>query len=52
MKMFLVGGAVRDEIMGVKSNDIDFSCVLDPSDRDGDAWHFDPPAGLCARDPL
>ncbi len=31
MKMFMVGGAVRDEILGVKSKDIDFSVVLDQS---------------------
>lgn len=29
MKMYMVGGAVRDEIMGVRSKDIDFSVVLD-----------------------
>jgi hypothetical protein len=32
MKMFMVGGVVRDEILGVKSKDIDFSVVLDVSD--------------------
>lgn len=32
MQMFEVGGCVRDEIMGVKSNDIDFSVVLEESD--------------------
>lgn len=32
MKMYMVGGCVRDEILGVSSKDIDFSCVLDPSD--------------------
>lgn len=32
MQMFEVGGCVRDEIMGVKSNDIDFSVVLEASD--------------------
>lgn len=29
MRMFMVGGAVRDEILGVRSKDIDFSVVLD-----------------------
>lgn len=29
MKMYQVGGCVRDEILGVKSNDIDFTVVLD-----------------------
>ena len=38
MKMYMVGGYVRDEIMGVKSNDIDFSVVLD----DWDAASVDP----------
>lgn len=28
MKMFMVGGAVRDEILGIPSKDIDFSVVL------------------------
>ncbi len=32
MKMFEVGGIVRDEIMGHKSDDIDFSVVLEPTD--------------------
>jgi len=32
MKMYLVGGACRDEIMGRASNDIDFTVVLEPSD--------------------
>lgn len=32
MKMFEVGGCVRDEIMGVNSKDIDFSVVLEDSD--------------------
>lgn len=32
MKMFEVGGCVRDEILGVRSKDIDFSVVLDPSE--------------------
>lgn len=31
--MFEVGGCVRDEILGTRSKDIDFSVVLDPSDR-------------------
>lgn len=32
MKMYEVGGYVRDEIMGRKSNDVDFSVVLDDTD--------------------
>lgn len=32
MKMYEVGGCVRDEILGVKSKDIDFTVVLDPSE--------------------
>lgn len=32
MKMFTVGGCVRDEILGVASKDIDFSVVLEDSD--------------------
>lgn len=32
MKMYMVGGAVRDEILGVKSKDIDFTVVLEPGD--------------------
>lgn len=32
MKFFEVGGCVRDEIMGVKSNDIDFTVVLEDFD--------------------
>lgn len=32
MKMFMVGGAVRDEILGVPSKDIDFTVVLEDGD--------------------
>jgi len=32
MEMFEVGGCVRDELLGVKSKDIDFTVVLDNSD--------------------
>lgn len=32
MKMFEVGGCVRDEILGVQSKDIDFSVVLTPEE--------------------
>jgi tRNA nucleotidyltransferase (CCA-adding enzyme) len=34
MQIYLVGGAVRDEIMGVKSKDLDYSVVLDPVEGD------------------
>lgn len=34
MEMFMVGGIVRDEILGVRSKDIDFSVVLSPEDLD------------------
>lgn len=34
MKMYMVGGAVRDEILGVPSKDIDYSVVLEDID-----WH-------------
>lgn len=36
MELFLVGGAVRDEIMGIKSKDWDFSVVLSGNE---DGWH-------------
>ncbi len=29
MKIYLVGGAVRDELLGIKSNDLDYVMVLD-----------------------
>jgi len=32
-KIFKVGGCVRDEILGIKSNDIDFTFVLDNLDQ-------------------
>lgn len=32
MKTFLIGGMVRDRIMGIPSKDADFSCVLEDSD--------------------
>ena len=32
MRMFMVGGAVRDELIGTYSKDIDFSVVLDPQE--------------------
>lgn len=32
MQMYMVGGAVRDEILGVPSKDIDFTVVLDTTD--------------------
>lgn len=39
MKMYMVGGAVRDEILGVKSKDIDFTVVLE----DGEFGNGRPP---------
>jgi tRNA nucleotidyltransferase (CCA-adding enzyme) len=39
MELFLVGGAVRDEIMGIKSKDWDFSVVLSEFNvRDARFW--------------
>lgn len=42
MKMYEVGGCVRDEILGVPSKDIDFTVVLDTNDR-SDALKSDMP---------
>lgn len=44
MKMFMVGGACRDEIMGRASSDIDFTVVLEPDEvpAPGTAINFDP----------
>jgi len=36
MKIFEVGGCVRDEILGLKSKDIDFTVVLDNTDQSVD----------------
>ena len=33
MKFYIVGGAVRDELLGVKSKDIDYAVVLDNLDQ-------------------
>lgn len=35
MEKFLVGGAVRDEIMGIKSNDLDYTVVIDNGEYTG-----------------
>lgn len=35
MKMYEVGGCVRDELLGVPSKDIDFTVVLEQSELDG-----------------
>lgn len=35
MQTYLVGGAVRDEIMGVKSKDLDYTVVFDDGDLEG-----------------
>ena len=32
MEIYTVGGAVRDELLGVKSKDIDYTVVLDPAE--------------------
>jgi tRNA nucleotidyltransferase/poly(A) polymerase len=44
MQMFMVGGAVRDELLGVPSKDIDFTVVLDEQDRwiNDSAFYNDP----------
>lgn len=47
MKMFKIGGCVRDEILGVPSKDIDFSVVLDSSDA-----HFIDKALVVKPDPF
>lgn len=44
MEMYQVGGAVRDEILGLPSNDIDFSVVLTEEEKNwtwngGTTWH-------------
>ena len=46
MEMFEVGGCVRDELLGVKSKDIDFSVVLSPEDLD------DPLLNVSPREPF
>jgi tRNA nucleotidyltransferase/poly(A) polymerase len=33
MEFYMVGGAVRDELLGVKSKDIDFTVVIDKADQ-------------------
>ncbi len=33
MKMFEVGGCVRDELLGLESKDIDFTVVLDDTQK-------------------
>lgn len=38
MEMFLVGGAVRDLVMGRESKDWDFTCVLDETETN--SWPF------------
>lgn len=42
MEFFMVGGCVRDEIMGVKSNDIDFTIVLSEDELDNPALTVNP----------
>lgn len=39
MKMYMVGGACRDEILGLPSKDIDFTCVLERADIDAYSAH-------------
>lgn len=43
MELFEVGGCVRDELMGRKSNDIDFSVVLSDSELPDPARTVNPP---------
>lgn len=38
MQMYQVGGAVRDELLGIRSKDIDFSVVLDKELQVQDTW--------------
>jgi tRNA nucleotidyltransferase/poly(A) polymerase len=45
MKMYEVGGCVRDEILGVPSKDIDFSVVLEDSDMT-----IDPPFRIMVKE--
>lgn len=41
MQKFIVGGFVRDQILGVKSKDVDFTVVLDDGEADGmDPFRF------------
>jgi tRNA nucleotidyltransferase (CCA-adding enzyme) len=42
METYLVGGAVRDELLGVKSKDLDYTVVLDESDMESVFWQDDP----------
>jgi tRNA nucleotidyltransferase/poly(A) polymerase len=49
MKMFMVGGAVRDELLGVRSKDIDFSVVLENSDIPDNQFMYDPFAFMVSK---
>lgn len=51
MEFYEVGGCVRDEIMGVKSKDIDFSVVLSDHD-DHEGWLLYPGQGTSALTPF
>jgi tRNA nucleotidyltransferase/poly(A) polymerase len=39
MEFYMVGGAVRDELLGVRSKDVDFTCVLEQADIDAYTAH-------------
>jgi tRNA nucleotidyltransferase/poly(A) polymerase len=41
MKIFLVGGAVRDKVMGLKPNDFDYSVVVEDTDLTFSAGPFE-----------
>lgn len=40
MRMYMVGGAVRDEIIGIKSKDIDYTVVLDEDETPNDPFRY------------
>lgn len=42
MEMYLVGGCIRDELLGLKSKDVDFTVVLDPAEMQVGAGGMDP----------
>lgn len=44
MRMYEIGGCVRDDIMGIRSKDIDYSVVMEPSDFPAEGTAVDTPA--------